>query len=116
MESAWQGIRQEGVSDSLVIKMRAMKVVLKECNRDSFGNVDSKYQEIVDEIEELDARFNEGELGSNELKHKLELYSKLWVISRLWEAVWRKKSRVLWLVEGDRNTNFFYRQERMRMV
>ncbi|KAK8623584.1 hypothetical protein V6N13_118467 [Hibiscus sabdariffa] len=59
MESAWQGIRQEGVSDSLVIKMRAMKVVLKECNRDSFGNVDSKYQEIVDEIEELDARFNE---------------------------------------------------------
>ncbi|KAK8978732.1 hypothetical protein V6N11_001738 [Hibiscus sabdariffa] len=59
--------------------MREMKRVLKEWNRDSFGNIDAQYQEIVGEIEVLDARLNSDELGSNDLQHKRELYSRLWV-------------------------------------
>ncbi|KAK8549189.1 hypothetical protein V6N13_063585 [Hibiscus sabdariffa] len=67
-------------NDSLVLKMREMKRVLKEWNRDSFGNIDAQYQEIVGEIEVLDARLNSDELGSNDLQHKRELYSRLWVV------------------------------------
>ncbi|KAK8669245.1 hypothetical protein V6N13_106681 [Hibiscus sabdariffa] len=47
--------------------MRAMKGVLKEWNRDSFGNVGSNYRELVEEIEQLDARLNGGERGVSEI-------------------------------------------------
>ncbi|KAK9001778.1 hypothetical protein V6N11_024476 [Hibiscus sabdariffa] len=96
--------------------MRAMNGVLKVWNRDSFGNVDSNYRALVDEIEQLNERLNGGELDTNELVHKHELYSKLWVDSRLRELVWWKKSMAIWLGEGDKNTKFFHKQERMRMV
>ncbi|KAK8636399.1 hypothetical protein V6N13_124145 [Hibiscus sabdariffa] len=116
MEGVWRSLRQEDVSDSLVLKMREMKMVLKDWNRESFGNVNEKYRSIVAEIEELDTRLNNGELGSSELKRKRELYSQLWAVARLRESVWRQKSRAVWLAEGDRNTNFFHRQARIRMV
>ncbi|KAK8594016.1 hypothetical protein V6N12_046087 [Hibiscus sabdariffa] len=67
--------------------MREMKRVLKEWNRDSFGNIDAQYQEIVGEIEVLDARLNSDELGSNDLQHK-----------------------------RDKNTQFFHRQARIKLV
>ncbi|KAK8562615.1 hypothetical protein V6N13_018804 [Hibiscus sabdariffa] len=70
----------------------------------------------VAEIEELDTRLNNGELGSSELKHKRKLYSQLWSVSRLQKSVWRQKSRAVWLAEGDRNTDYFHRQARIRMV
>ncbi|KAK8656048.1 hypothetical protein V6N13_108607 [Hibiscus sabdariffa] len=93
-----------------------MKIVLKEWNCESFGNVNEKYRIIAAEIEELDTRLNNDELGSSELKCKRELYSQFWVVSRLREYVWRQNSRAIWLAEGDRNTIFFHRQARIRML
>ncbi|KAK8549179.1 hypothetical protein V6N13_063575 [Hibiscus sabdariffa] len=84
MEHTWQGLLQRDGNDYLVLKMREMKRVLKEWNRDSFGNIDAQYREIIGEIEVLDARLNSDELGSNDLQHKRELYSRLWAVSRLW--------------------------------
>ncbi|KAK8594023.1 hypothetical protein V6N12_046094 [Hibiscus sabdariffa] len=83
MEHTWQGLLQRDGNDSLVLKMREMKKVLKEWNRGSFGNIDAQYREIVGEVEVLDARLNSDELGSNDLQRKLELYSRLWAVSRL---------------------------------
>ncbi|KAK8675790.1 hypothetical protein V6N13_033853 [Hibiscus sabdariffa] len=66
-ESAWFGLHKEVVTDSLVFKMRNLKTVLKEWNRESFGNVDEKNRLIVAEIKELVARLDNKELGSSEL-------------------------------------------------
>ncbi|KAK8594026.1 hypothetical protein V6N12_046097 [Hibiscus sabdariffa] len=108
--------RKRDGNDYLVLKMREMKRVLKEWNRDSFGNIDAQYREIIGEIEVLDARLNSDELGSNDLQHKRELYSRLWAVSRLCESIWRQKSKAIWLAEGDRNTQFFHRQARIKLV
>ncbi|KAK8978722.1 hypothetical protein V6N11_001728 [Hibiscus sabdariffa] len=116
MEHTWQGLLQRDGNDYLVLKMREMKRVLKEWNRDSFGNIDAQYREIIGEIEVLDARLNSDELGSNDLQHKRELYSRLWAVSRLCESIWRQKSKAIWLAEGDRNTQFFHRQARIKLV
>ncbi|KAK8508938.1 hypothetical protein V6N12_058083 [Hibiscus sabdariffa] len=62
-------------NDSLVLKMRGMKRVLKKWNRNSFGNVETQYQEIVGEIEALDVRLNSEELGSEDLQCKRDLHS-----------------------------------------
>ncbi|KAK8608784.1 hypothetical protein V6N13_024197 [Hibiscus sabdariffa] len=96
--------------------MRGMKRVLKEWNRNSFGNVETQYQKIVDEIEALDARINSEELGSEDLQRKRDLHSRLWAVSKMRESIWRQKSRAIWLAEGDRNTRFFHRQEKIRWV
>ncbi|KAK8663394.1 hypothetical protein V6N13_083215 [Hibiscus sabdariffa] len=44
MEKVWIGFRKECENDSLVFKLRDMKMVLKEWNRDSFGNMDEEYR------------------------------------------------------------------------
>ncbi|KAK8608779.1 hypothetical protein V6N13_024192 [Hibiscus sabdariffa] len=108
-------LKRDG-SDSIVLKMRGMKRVLKEWNRNSFGNVETQYQKIVDEIEALDARLNSEELGSEDLQRKRDLHSRLWAVSKMRESIWRQKSRAIWLAEGDRNTRFFHRQEKIRWV
>ncbi|KAK9024994.1 hypothetical protein V6N11_064895 [Hibiscus sabdariffa] len=91
MEGVWLRMRHEDVYDSLVRKLRELKMVLKDWNRESFGNVNEKYRSLVAEIEELDTRLNIGEIGSGELNRKRELVSQLWVVSRLRESIWRQK-------------------------
>ncbi|KAK8568909.1 hypothetical protein V6N12_007444 [Hibiscus sabdariffa] len=76
-------------TDSLVCKIHAMKGVLKVWNRDSFGNVDDNYRELVDELEQLDTKQGGGELDDNDLSYKRDLISKFWKVSRLRESIWR---------------------------
>ncbi|KAK8625971.1 hypothetical protein V6N13_133628 [Hibiscus sabdariffa] len=75
LQLAWQGLLKGDGNDSLVLKMRGMKRVLKKWNRNSFGNVETQYQEIVGEIEALDVRLNSEELGSEDLQCKRDLHS-----------------------------------------
>ncbi|KAK8669358.1 hypothetical protein V6N13_106791 [Hibiscus sabdariffa] len=89
MECFWNGFRQGEGTDSLVCKIHAMKGVLKVWNRDSFGNVDDNYRELVDELEQLDTKQGGGELDDNDLSYKRDLISKFWKVSRLRESIWR---------------------------
>ncbi|KAK8614222.1 hypothetical protein V6N13_122591 [Hibiscus sabdariffa] len=77
MECVWNGFRHRDGTDSLVCKMRALKEVLKVWNRDSFGNVDDNYRELVNALEQLDTKQGGGELDDNDLSHKRDLVSKL---------------------------------------
>ncbi|KAK8501507.1 hypothetical protein V6N13_061845 [Hibiscus sabdariffa] len=87
MEDIWHGIRHEGGDVSVVHMLRVMKGKLKQWNQDPFGNVDSNYQALVNEIDRFDERLNGDELDDCELLHKRQLYSKLWAASRLRESV-----------------------------
>ncbi|KAK8681403.1 hypothetical protein V6N13_053807 [Hibiscus sabdariffa] len=88
MEGVWLRMRHEDVFDSLVRKLRVMKMVLKDWDRESFRKVNEKYRSLMVEIKELDTRLNIGEMGSSELNRKHELVSQLWAVSRLRESIW----------------------------
>ncbi|KAK8596429.1 hypothetical protein V6N13_001054 [Hibiscus sabdariffa] len=87
MEMAWSGCRHMEVGKSLIHKLRALKVVLREWNSNSLRNVDTRYKEVVDEIDEMENKLNGGELSSCELKRKRELHTQLWSISHLRESI-----------------------------
>ena len=85
-------------------KLKRCKNNLKAWSRDHFGNVKNNIKQTKDRLwraEDDSARIGEFE-EVDRLKRELNiLYDKE-------EKMWQQWSRVMWLQNGDRNTNFFH--------
>jgi hypothetical protein len=89
-------------------KLKALKADLKKWNTESFGNVGIKKNQLLYELHEIDRAAESRILTSDEKLRKENLVTELEKTILLDEISWCQKSRVLWLKEGDRNTQFFY--------
>ena len=88
-------------------KLQALKMALKQWNREVYGTVESKQKAVKDELHILDLKAEVSPLVEAELKQKRELRSEMWTLSRMIEWAWLQKSRLDWNLKGDRNTRFF---------
>ncbi|XP_070015409.1 uncharacterized protein [Nicotiana sylvestris] len=89
-------------------KLKKLKVLLKQMNKEEFTSIDSKIQNARERLESMQNQMSCPDQG--EMQVELERTTKLelekWLMVE--ESIMKQKSRVQWLNLGDSNTVFYH--------
>ena len=90
-------------------ELKALKEDIIQWNRKEFGNVSRQMKELLGVLDSLDAK--EGDLGLSKVEthERNTMRSQAKHLLSLEEILWRQKSRMLCIKEGDNNTKFFHK-------
>lgn len=112
VEENWQ-IQVEGSPFNVVhIKLKKLKGILTQWNKETFGNVFRKIATLEDIIKEKEIQLEiapteENREELNRVNAELKRYLKLE------EAIWKQNAGLKWFTDGERNTNSFMSMSRV---
>ena len=110
VQNAWEANGPNLAAAEVRANLAALSNNLGEWSKKSFGSVKGEIRRLKKELDKL--RNDPHRAGSSHAEIKIndrliELYLRE-------ELMWRQRSRVQWLLEGDRNTHFFHLRASMR--
>ena len=69
-----------------------------------FGHFQKRKQQLEREFNELDIIYDNGGLGEDDIKRRLQLQEDFWRCAKYNESLLHQKSRDTWIKERDCNT------------
>ncbi|MQM10051.1 hypothetical protein Taro_042937 [Colocasia esculenta] len=91
----------------LQVKLKNVKKMLKLWNKEVFCHVSQMVRLAAEEAERLQGVFDETPSEDNRVA-MFATNAKLHIAMNKEEVFWKQKSRVDWLMNGDRNTTFYH--------
>ncbi|OMP14345.1 Endonuclease/exonuclease/phosphatase, partial [Corchorus olitorius] len=112
IRSNWMQNSQGSAAYQLVKKIKATSIALKRWNKECFGQLQTRKVNLEKELEELQQNLF-SEYKRKEEREKRKEYALLLEQEQM---DWMQKSRVNWIIHGERNTKFYHTITKKRRI